>query len=101
MNRGVKTIRIHNAYPVNISYHIIDTDGVTVVFDGLRARINRDILPGEAIEQDVRIDMDNDILNSDKNYKVIITLVQEGMFWFDDIDQRFACEVDLRGKNAK
>ena len=97
-NNGTKRIRIHAAYPINISYHIIDGEGDVMVFDGQRTRIIRDILPGDIIEQDVRIDVNNDLIDINRNFRAVITLVQEGMFWFDEIDKRFSCEVGLGDK---
>ena len=95
-NKGTRAIRTNGEFPVNISYHIVDCDGNTVLHDGDRTKLIRDILPGETIEQDIIIRVDSDLITGDISYKAVITLVQEGMFWFDEVDKHFSYEIGLK-----
>ena len=94
-NNGNKTIRQYADSQVNIAYHIIDCTGNIIVWDGERTKLIHDLPKnGGVLEQSIIIDYKS--LPKDKEYKVVITLVQEGLFWFDDIDKRFSCEIKLK-----
>ena len=95
LNNGTKQICLYTGYPVNISYHIIDESGNTVVWDGIRTGLISNLPVGGILEQDIQIQINNDLIKDGIRYKAVITLVQEGMFWFNDIDKAFSCEIDL------
>lgn len=73
------------------SYHWRGRDGSTIVFDGLRTSLPRDIIPGERIELPC-------FLRAPEvagRMRLVLTLVQEGVAWFDDRNPASACEVDV------
>lgn len=95
-NNGMKTIRTSASHPISISYHIRDGADNIVLHDGERTEIFREILPGGIIEQRMVIRVVDDLLKDGNGYKVVITLVQEGKFWFDGVDKRFSCEMEWK-----
>ncbi len=83
--------RIHNdsttywgegRYPVRISYHWLDEGGTILVFDGERTPLGHNgngIAPGESLAIDVHVKTPPKA----GKYKIQLTLVQEGMMWFE------------------
>jgi hypothetical protein len=70
-----------NANPVNLSYHWIDvSDGSVVVFDGERTALSPGLPAGEKGQFQAMV------LAPERaaRYVLRITLVQEGVAWFDD-----------------
>jgi hypothetical protein len=68
-------------YPVNLSYHWIDHGGRAVVMDGKRAELPRDVQSGETVYL---------VLSADPpplpgRYTLRLTMVQEGVSWFDAV----------------
>ncbi|HLX29229.1 MAG TPA: Wzt carbohydrate-binding domain-containing protein [Casimicrobiaceae bacterium] len=73
------------------SYHWREPDGSTIVFDGLRTTLPRDIMPGESIELPC-------VLRAPEiagRMRLVLTLVQEDVAWFDDRNPASACEVEV------
>ena len=67
---------------VNLSYHWIDKEGRTVVFDGLRTSLPRELTPGEM----VRLRAALQAPNQRGRYTLELTMVQEGVAWFPDME---------------
>jgi len=65
---------------VNISYHIYDKYGKTVVFDGIRSTIVSNIGPGETRTVPVTISAPANA----GNYVIEYDVVQEGVTWFGE-----------------
>ena len=67
-------------YAVNLSYHWLDQKGSTVVFDGLRTPLPRDLKPGEAVDLKAQIQAPA----KPGRYTLEVTLVQERAAWFPE-----------------
>ena len=82
-NRGTKNLlSTGGANPVFLSYHINDSEGKTVIFDGVRFAFS-DILRANQQEKVVAV-LDNNFLNLfPGKYVVEFDLVKEGEFWFE------------------
>jgi radical SAM protein with 4Fe4S-binding SPASM domain len=93
-NNSAKPIKGRTENLINASYHIVDEKGAFVIFDGARTRLVKPIAPNESVDILLRIDaiQEASLL---KKCKLIITLVQEGHFWFDQVSPDFACEVSV------
>jgi hypothetical protein len=73
------------------SYHWRERDGSTVVFDGLRTNLPHDVMPGETFELPC-------LLRAPEiagEMRLVLTLVQEDVAWFDDRNPASAYEVEL------
>jgi hypothetical protein len=68
--------------PVSLSYHWLDTHGEMVVFDGERSPLPAEgILAGQALATSMTVLAPP----SPGDYRLVLTLVQEGVSWFEDI----------------
>ena len=67
---------------VNLSYHWLDKEGEAVVFEGLRTSLAHDLTPGESVTLDMAI------VAPEKpgRYVLEVTLVQEEVAWFPELD---------------
>jgi ubiquinone/menaquinone biosynthesis C-methylase UbiE len=93
-NNGKKPLRRFSAHPICLSYHIYDSNGDIVVWDGYRTPLSRNVPLHGVVEQDMIFRMDGNLKNPGE-YTAVITVVQEGMFWFDDIDARFTKRINV------
>jgi len=82
INLGTEIISSNKKYPINLAYHIIDDNGNTIVFDGIRTQIYDFIGSGKEKQLQMKLQIPNR-LDRAKSYIVAITLVAEGCFWFD------------------
>jgi FkbM family methyltransferase len=72
--------------PVMLSYHWLDEDWGMVVFDGLRSALPRGgVAPGETRDGWVRVQCPA----PPGNYRLVLTLVREGVCWFDLAESAF------------
>jgi cell division septation protein DedD len=67
-------------YGVNLAYHWLTEKGTTVVFDGLRTSLPKDLEPGEAVDLKARIQTPE----RPGRYILEVTLVQERSAWFPE-----------------
>lgn len=67
-------------YAVNLSYHWLNQKGETVVFDGLRTPLPRDLKPGESVDLKAAIEAPA----RPGRYILEVTLVQEHSAWFPE-----------------
>jgi len=67
-------------YAVNLSYHWLNRKGATVVFDGLRTPLPRDLKPGESVDLKAAIQAPA----KPGRYILEVTLVQERWAWFPE-----------------
>jgi 2-polyprenyl-3-methyl-5-hydroxy-6-metoxy-1,4-benzoquinol methylase len=93
-NNGEKSLRKFSAHPINLSYHVYDSHGDIVIWDGQRTALLHDIPPHGAVEQDMLFYMDGKIKDPGE-YTTVITVVQEWMFWFDEVNARFAERIKV------
>lgn len=80
-NTGAEVWHGKGAYPVFLSYHWQNADGSYFVYDGLRSELkNQVVLPGKSVQEVVRVIAPNE----KGKFKLILTVVQEGVCWFED-----------------
>ena len=77
--------------PVHLCYHIYDPRGEVVVFDGIRTKFSAPSLqPNSSIKQKMFLSTP-DVCGT---FRFTITLVQEGVMWFEESDFD-TCEVEI------
>ncbi len=67
-------------HPVTISYHWLRSDGQFETFDGRRTFLPRDLDPNGEIQLDIDIESPS----TSGFFRLQLTLVNEGRFWFED-----------------
>ncbi|CAD6509688.1 hypothetical protein LMG27952_00302 [Paraburkholderia hiiakae] len=91
-NRSRYQISSRAPNPVHVSYHWIDaTRSKLVVFDGERTRLQASLMPGEEREMQARVVAPS----IPGQYILQLTLVQEGIAWFDNGDPSALGEVEV------
>lgn len=80
------------ANPVHLSYHWFDEHNHCEVWDGLRTRLPFEVAPDNCAE--FRIDVAPP--DSPGSYRLDVTLVQEGKFWFNERDARLVASQAVR-----
>jgi len=81
VNYGPRTLSPAGPNPVSLAYHIHDAAGATVVWDGQRAALPREIGPGQSQAVSIQVALPN----STGDYLVSWDLVQEGLAWFSQL----------------
>lgn len=81
-------------YPVMVSYHIFDKGGKEIIHDGLRTRLPKALKGGDT--SSLVMNYDFHALNAGVEYYMVITLVQEGVGWFDDYDAENSARIYIR-----
>ena len=76
-------------YAVNLSYHWLGRNHETVIFDGLRTPLPRDLRPGESVELNASIQAPD----KPGRYILEITLVQESAAWFSEKGSKLVLPV--------
>ncbi len=79
-NTGNQTWNASGATPVDLSYHIFDSSGNTVVWDGTRTPLGGDMAPGQA----KTLQLGFVAPSATATYTLVIDLVREGIGWFAD-----------------
>jgi SpoIID/LytB domain protein len=74
------------ANPINLSYHIFDSAGNVVVWDGARTGIATDLAPGQARSINVAYTAPTNI----GTYTLAIDTVREGVAWFSSLGSPYA-----------
>lgn len=90
-NTGVETWGAYGKQSVNVSYHWYDGDGIAIEFDGLRTSLPRDLNPGER----ARLHGLLRVPPRPGSLRLVWTLVQEGVSWFDDKNPQSRCELSV------
>ena len=72
------------ANPVNLSYHILDSAGRAVVWDGARTSIGADVLPGASKDLSFTFVTPG----QSGGYTLVVDLVREGIGWFEGADSQ-------------
>ncbi len=72
--------------PVNLSYHVLATNGNVVLWDGGRTGLGTDLLPGESRSINVAYTAPTTI----GTYTLAIDTVREGVAWFSQIGSPYA-----------
>jgi len=66
---------------VSLSYHLHTAAGATVVWDGARGLLPRDILPGQTLTVPIRVQFPSTV----GDYRLSWDLVQEGVAWLSQL----------------
>ncbi len=77
-NYGPRTWSAAGATPMRLSYHLFDANGRTVVWDGARGQLPRDLPPSASAV----VDIDVALPQQTGDYTVSWDVVQEGVSWF-------------------
>jgi FkbM family methyltransferase len=78
-------------HPVHAAFRIFDESGATVTRDGHRTPLPQPIAPGESADLDLFVELPRE----PGRYRLRLTLVQEHIAWFDEIDPQAAADVPL------
>jgi len=71
----------YGEYPVYLCYHWKENGGNFVVYDGIRTELTKpDFAPSETIDQQISVKAPA----VPGKFKLVLTLVQEGVCWFED-----------------
>jgi peptidoglycan hydrolase-like amidase len=82
MNFGPRTWPAGGANPVDLSYHILDTTGAPVIWDGNRGRLPTDVPAQTSVTIPIRVGMPQTV----GDYVMQWDLVQEGVAWFSQVN---------------
>ena len=77
-NGGNITWNAAGTNPVNLSYHVFDSAGRTVVWDGLRTALGGDLAPGQSRTLNLTFTAPSTI----GTYSLNVDAVREGITWF-------------------
>jgi SpoIID/LytB domain protein len=83
-NNGNIPWNFAGANPVNLSYHILDSAGRAVVWDGPRTSLGADVLPGASKDLSVTLV----VPGQTGSYMLVVDLVREGIGWFEGPDSQ-------------
>jgi lipopolysaccharide transport system permease protein len=61
-----------------VGYHLFDADSGTLMVDGARVALDRDLNPGES----ARVELYFDIPGEDGKYQVLVSPMREGVCWY-------------------
>ncbi|MCC7279332.1 MAG: FkbM family methyltransferase [Chromatiaceae bacterium] len=80
-NAGDEIWHGYGTHPVLLSYHWKNIDESYLIYDGVRSNLTSQVvLPNKSVKEVVRV-----VAPSEKgNYKLTLTVVQEGVCWFED-----------------
>jgi FkbM family methyltransferase len=91
-NESNETWHGYGKFPVHLSYHWKNSYGDFLIYDGIRTELKKpEIFPGDIIEQIIYIA----IPGVPGEFKLVLTLVQEGVAWFEDRGFEPA-EIDIK-----
>jgi predicted O-methyltransferase YrrM len=90
-NQTDMDLRSAAPYPVHLSYHWLSANGNVVVHEGIRTRLTPDAWAGSSTtyQTDVLAPLQTG------SYVLRLTLVQEGVRWFDQVSDRLYCDVNV------
>lgn len=95
-NNSKESLASHLPYPVCLSYHWFSAAGKAVVFEGYRTPLPGTIGPRQKERCHARIEVPAE----SGNYRLRVTLIQEGVMWFDQIDKPLMAEADVEVRRA-
>jgi hypothetical protein len=81
VNETSQRLGFYDPAPIQLSYRWIDSDGNTAVLEGLRTPLVPSIDPGKSEIYELKVAAPRD----PGEYRLRITLVQEGVRWFDEL----------------
>lgn len=102
-NTSTQTWPNCGAHPVRLSYHLA-VGGQTLVFDGRRTPLPCEMAPGDVVDLPVVIDIPQDLVKPalvNTEFEAFVTLVQEGVAWFDANDPNLGAGLTIDPQFAK
>jgi hypothetical protein len=92
-NRGTAALVSAPPNPVYLSYKWLDADtrGLIPETEGVRSPLPGSLFPGQTVSCDFVLQPPRE----PGDYRLLLTLVQEGVAWFDELDSSNACEVTI------
>jgi len=82
----------------SIGYHLFDADTGTLILDGHRTLLEKDLNPGES----ARVGLDFELPPDEGRYQVVLSPMREGVCWFYDQGWPFLLlEGEIRHGNAR
>jgi UDP-3-O-[3-hydroxymyristoyl] glucosamine N-acyltransferase len=91
-NRSAETLASLDPYPVHLSYHWLEAGTRTCrVFDGVRTRLTAEVRSRSRHSQKIHVLAPPE----PGRYVLVLTLVQEGQFWFDQLSRPVAAELQV------
>jgi hypothetical protein len=82
VNRSEQIWMGNNLHPINLSYHWLKDSGEFVIFEGIRSNVPQKFIgPG----QPVSVEMQVATPQNPGKYILVLTMVQEGICWFEDL----------------
>lgn len=78
-------------HPVHVACRVFDASGTRVVTEGHRTVLPAPVPPGGEVEMDVGFPLPAE----PGSYEAVVSLVQEGYAWFDEVDPGTAARVRL------
>lgn len=93
-NLGKAILSSSGRFPINVSYHIFDEQNNIIIYDGFRTQIKNILTSGMSEEIEVLVELPDNI-NINKEYKLQITMVSEGLFWFEELSNQYCKELTL------
>jgi hypothetical protein len=91
-NKGSAILVSAPPNPVNVSYRWLEGPPRVPLAEGLRSPLPRRLPPGAAAE--CRVPLEVPAIPG--NYKILVTLVQEHVRWFDEVDSANGWTMRLR-----
>lgn len=80
-NDGAQRLASSGRFPVHVSYHVYGATEALVQFDGVRSTLGAVVRSAESVRVDVAIVLPD----TDGDYRMALTLVQEGIAWLEDL----------------
>ncbi len=81
-NAGAMPLYATGKYATLISYHIMDTSGNMLLYDGIRTNLKETLDAG--VSQNVQVEISDNLFNTPGNYIISFDLVIEGMAWYSE-----------------
>jgi hypothetical protein len=78
----------HHPAPIHLSYHWFNADGNVTIFEGLRTPLIPPLDPGSSRTYELKVAPPP----APGEYRLRVTLVQEGVRWFDELPGSRACQ---------
>lgn len=80
-NDGAQPLSSAGRFPVHVSYHVYAADGALVRFDGVRTTLDSVVREGDTLTLDASVALPE----VEGEYRIEVTLVQEGIAWLEDL----------------
>jgi 2-polyprenyl-3-methyl-5-hydroxy-6-metoxy-1,4-benzoquinol methylase len=93
VNNGVTALKSLGKNPISLSYHIKDANGNYIVYDGIRTGLPSVIYPKQTAKVDIAVQFP--ISSYTGKAFIEFTMLQEGVFWFENKKADFAKRLEV------